>query len=64
MADYAILNNNLVSNIIVADTKEIALEVSPLGTTVVESTNDNPAGVGWIYDGSRFIDPRMETPNA
>ena len=64
MANYAIVNQNVVSNIIVADTKEIALEVSFQGAIVVECTNNNPANIGWIYDGSKFIDPTMETSNA
>lgn len=48
MANFAVLNGNIVSNIIVADTKYIAEQVTK--TTCIEYTDQNPAGIGWIYD--------------
>lgn len=60
MANYAVIDNNIVINIIVADTKEIAEEVT--GLTCVEYTDENPAGIGWTYDGENFISPVAEEP--
>ena len=52
MANFAELTDNVVTNVIVADTLEIAELVT--GSTCVEYTNDNPAHIGWIYDGKKF----------
>ena len=48
MANFAVLIDNVVSNIIVADSKEIAEEVTT--RTCIEYTDENPAGIGWTYD--------------
>lgn len=48
MATYAMMAGNTVTNIIVADDKEDA--ETALNCVLIEYTNDNPAGVGWIYD--------------
>ena len=58
MATFAVLNNSNVVNVIVADTKEIAEAVT--NTTCVEYTDSNPAGIGWTYDGTKFIAPVVE----
>lgn len=58
MATYAIVENNLVTNVIIADTLQIAEEVT--GKTCVEYNEDNPAGIGWTYDGEKFIAPQPE----
>ena len=55
MANYAVIENNKVANIIVADTKEIAEEVT--GLTCVESTSENPAHIGLGFDGTTFEQP-------
>jgi hypothetical protein len=55
MFTYAIIENNIVTNVIVADTLEIAQEVT--GKTCVEYNEDNPAGIGWTYDGEKFVAP-------
>lgn len=47
MATFAVLSENVVTNVIVADTKEIAEQVCG---TVAEYTLENPAGIGWTYD--------------
>ena len=60
MANFAEIQNGVVTNVIVADTKEIAELVT--GLTCVEYTDENPAGIGWTYDGSKFIPPVKETP--
>jgi hypothetical protein len=60
MATFAVLDNNLVNNVIIADSKEIAEEVT--NSTCVEYTAENPAGIGWTYDGSVFTAPVVEEP--
>jgi hypothetical protein len=60
MANFAEIQNGVVTNVIVADTKEIAELVT--GLTCVEYTDSNPAGIGWTYDGTKFIAPVVETP--
>jgi hypothetical protein len=56
---FAVIKNNLVENIIVADSKAIAEEVT--SKTCIEYTDENPAGIGWAYDGVNFIAPVIET---
>lgn len=55
MADYAVINNNTVINTIVADSLEIATEITE--ETCVEYTDDNPAHIGLGYNGSTFEQP-------
>lgn len=55
---FAVLNNNVVTNIIIADSKEIAEEVT--GLVCAEYTQENPAGIGWTYDGTNFVPPVVE----
>jgi hypothetical protein len=57
--NFAVIENNLVKNIIVAESKAIAEEVT--GKTCIEYTDENPAGIGWAYDGVNFIAPVIET---
>jgi hypothetical protein len=60
MANFAVIKDGVVDNVIVADTKEIAEQVT--GLTCVEYTEENPAGIGWTYDGVNFIAPIVEKP--
>lgn len=55
MATFAVMNGDSVTNVIVADTKETAETVT--GSTCIEYTNDNPAGIGWVYNGVSFVSP-------
>ena len=55
MANFAVIEDGLVTNAIVADTKEIAELVT--GLTCVEYTDDNPAFIGGTYDGETFTPP-------
>jgi len=55
MATFAVMSGDSVSNVIVADTKEIAEEVT--GSICIEYTEENPAGIGWTWDGTSFINP-------
>jgi hypothetical protein len=48
MATFAVLGGTQVSNIIVADTLDDAQMAT--GSTCVEYTEANPAGIGWTYD--------------
>jgi hypothetical protein len=55
MPNFAILDGELVSNIIVADSKEIAEELT--GKTCVEATTVK-AQVGGKYVDENFIEPK------
>lgn len=55
MATFAVIESNKVTNVIVADTKEIAETIT--GLTCVKYTDENPAGIGWTYNGSTFEQP-------
>jgi hypothetical protein len=57
MATFAVLNKKneniySVTNIIIADDKEQAEK--DLNAMLVEYTEDNPAAIGWDYDGEKF----------
>jgi hypothetical protein len=58
MATYAVMSDNIVQNIIVAGSIEIAKELT--GLNCIEYTEENPAGIGWAYDGTTFIAPILE----
>jgi hypothetical protein len=58
MANYAVIKDGIVNNIIVADTKEIAETVT--GLTCIEYTDENFLGIGWSYDGAEFTAPVVE----
>jgi hypothetical protein len=58
MANYAVVQNDKVVNVIIADSKEIAEEVT--GLLCVEYTDESPAGIGWTYNGSTFEEPVTE----
>jgi hypothetical protein len=57
MANFAIVEDTKVTNIILADSKAIAEEVT--GKTCVEFTVDNPAHIGLGYDGTTFEQPAL-----
>jgi hypothetical protein len=59
MANYAVIQNNLVINVIVAETLEIAQTVT--GLQCIDIT-DTGTGIGWSYDGTNFSAPVFETP--
>ena len=61
MSNYAVIESNIVINVIVAESKEVAEEVT--GKTCVAYTNKNPACIGLGYDGTRFEQPApVEVP--
>lgn len=53
--NFAVISGECVTNIIVADSKEVAEEVT--GLTCVEYTSENPAHIGLKYDGAAFEQP-------
>jgi hypothetical protein len=55
MANFAVIKDGSVINIIIADTKEIAELVTQL--TCIEYTDSKPAGIGYTYDGEKFTPP-------
>ena len=57
MPTFAMMSNNTVETIIMADDKE-ATEAA-LNCTLIEYTDENPAGAGWSYDPEtgKFIEP-------
>ena len=52
MSHYAKVEDGIVTNVIVADTKEVAEMVT--GLTCIEYTNENRVSIGWTYNGSTF----------
>ena len=60
MNNYAVIVGNLVTNIIVADSKEIAEEVT--NATCIEYDETSPVGIGWTYDGTALTPPIMNPP--
>jgi hypothetical protein len=58
MANYAVVQNDKVTNVIVADSKEMAEQVT--GLTCVEYTDENPASIGWTYADGVFTAPVVE----
>lgn len=59
MANFAIIFENQVTNVIVADSLVGAQEASPTNSLVVETKNGE--SIGWKYDGTQFIAPTEET---
>jgi hypothetical protein len=62
MANFAIINGDVVSNVIVADSKADSELMFP-NSTVIEITNDmDPKpGIGWAWDGSLFTNFTPQT---
>lgn len=59
MANFAVISNGIVQNIIVADSKEIAEEAT--ACMCVEYTLENPAGIGLKWnDVDGFEQPSQE----
>jgi hypothetical protein len=48
MANFAVVNGNIVDNVIVAESLEIAQEIT--GKVCIEYTDENPAAIGWAYN--------------
>jgi len=61
VSKFAVLVDNIVENIIVADSKEVAEQAT--GKTCIEYTEENLTSIGWTYDGTTFVAPTEETPS-
>lgn len=62
MTNFAVIENGIVTNTIVAESKAVAEEVT--GKTCVEYTDSNAACIGLGYDGTTFEQPvPEEIPN-
>lgn len=61
MANYAVIDNGTVINTIVADSVEVAQEVT--GKTCIEYTDESPLGVNWYWDATAdaYIQPSPHT---
>lgn len=57
MANYLVIEDNKVINVIVADTAEIAAEVT--GKEVIESTSPEP-WIDWTRSGDTWSAPVIE----
>lgn len=55
MNTYAVIKNNIVTNIIVAESNEIANSVTE--AICVKYFDSNPAHIGLSYDGETFEQP-------
>jgi hypothetical protein len=57
MATYAVIENGTVINVIVADSKEIAEQITE--KTCIEYTEDSPLGMGWYWlnEAGGYIPP-------
>ena len=63
MANYAVIKDGIVDNVIVADTQEIAEQATGLTCVEIEYLPGSP-GIGWSYDGAEFTAPIVEeTPS-
>lgn len=50
--------DNKVVNIIIAESVEFAKEIT--GFNCIEYTEENPAGVGYTWDGTKYTAPATE----
>jgi hypothetical protein len=57
MAAYAVIENGTVTNVIIADSLEIAQEATQ--KTCVEYTEESPLGIGWYWleSANAYIKP-------
>ena len=60
MPSYAVLQDDEVVNVIVAETLEDAIEVT--GLTCVETTPENPTNIGYKYNGTTFEERVVPEP--
>jgi len=60
MANFAVVEDGIVTNIIVAESLETAQDVT--GKTCVEYTDENPAKMGLGYADGIFEQPKVEEP--
>jgi|LakMenE18May11ns_1017448.scaffolds.fasta_scaffold8807742_1 hypothetical protein len=61
MANYAVIKDGIVTNVIVAESQEIAESVTGL-TCIEYQLEPGAPGIGWSYDGTDFSAPVTEEP--
>jgi hypothetical protein len=57
MKNFAVLDNDIVVNTIVADTKEVAEQIT--NATCIEYDKTNLAGIGYKFNGTTFTEPEV-----
>lgn len=59
MAGYAVIENNVVVNVIEAESQEVAEQVT--GKTCIEQTHENPLSIDWYWNEqySKYIPPSI-----
>jgi hypothetical protein len=55
MANFAVIKDNVVTNVIVAENCEDAEQAT--GLTCIEYTDESPAAIGWTFNGDTFDRP-------
>lgn len=61
MANYAVIKDGIVTNVIVAESQEIAESVTGL-TCIEYQLEPGAPGIGWSYNGTDFTAPVIEEP--
>lgn len=62
MLTFAVLDaNNIVVNVIVADSLATAEQLT--GATCAQYDDNNPAQIGWEFNGKSFVDPTTPANN-
>ena len=61
MANYAVIKDGVIYNVIIADTQEIAETVTGLICVQISNDPGSPT-IGWSYDGTSFTAPVVEVP--
>ena len=56
MKTFAVIENGIVTNVIVGVEDEV---VAANPKKYVDYTDLKPAGIGWTYDGTNFIEPTL-----
>jgi len=59
MADFGVLEGNLIVNVIVAETQQIAEAVTGKSCVAIPPLS---GGIGWTYENGTFTAPVVETP--
>jgi hypothetical protein len=58
--NFATIHDGIVQNIIVANSKQIAEQIT--GLQCIAYTDENPAHIGLGYDGTTFEQPKVIKP--
>jgi len=61
MANYAVIKNGIITNVIVSESQEIAESITGLACVEFQLEPGAP-GIGWSYNGTDFTAPVIEEP--